>query len=218
MRAVNMECGSLLPLLHRERFPAWGALANVDAECKAAASRRTPKRQRFHAELTAPADVRQSDSCPSRSSWLFPHVSCPQTRPPKPRRRRELQRRRMRPSAQDKRNRLPMNRLRARTSFSNQGQSCPIVPNRVIFLNRSAHTHHSITPPLLPEFGIREFRVFRGRLPFHLFPLNSSYFHFQGVGGLAGFSAMFPCLCFCWLRHSDHVPCRGSMTKSCSSL
>jgi hypothetical protein len=89
----------------------------------------------------------------------------------------------MRPSAQDKRNRLPMNRLRARTSFSNQGQSCPIVPNRVIFLNRSAHTHHSITPPLLPEFGIRVFRVFRGRLPFHLFPLNSSYFHFAAPPG-----------------------------------
>jgi hypothetical protein len=43
MRQVNMECGSLLPLLRQERL----------AESKAAASRRTPKRPGFQAEKTA---------------------------------------------------------------------------------------------------------------------------------------------------------------------
>jgi len=179
MRAVNMECGSpakrrkqlccsnLLPLLHREQFPASGALAKEDAECKAAASRRTPKRQRLHAELTAPAEVRQSDSCPSRSAWLFPHVSCPQ----------KLQRRRMRLSAQNKRNRLPMNHLRARTRFSNRGQSSLIASNRVVLLNQNAR--HSITPSLhhsTTPSGVRGSRIPGiSRLP--PIPLNPSYSH-----------------------------------------
>ena len=72
-----MEAGNWLPLLDRERFPSSvlsailsaaalakeegpakaEALAKEDAESKAAASRRTPKRQSFHAEQTAPAEV-----------------------------------------------------------------------------------------------------------------------------------------------------------------
>jgi hypothetical protein len=47
MRTVAMDCGSLLPLLDRERF----------ADSKAAASRRTPKRHRFHVQQTASAGV-----------------------------------------------------------------------------------------------------------------------------------------------------------------
>src|SRR5208283_2453831 len=57
MRAVNMDCGSLLPLLDRERFPSSLTLAKEDAESKPAASLRTSKRQPFQAEPAAAEQV-----------------------------------------------------------------------------------------------------------------------------------------------------------------
>src|ERR1035441_6157986 len=67
MSAVNMECGSLLPLSDRERFPSAvlsaivstkaEALAKEDAQGKAAASRRAPKRHRVHVQKTASTAV-----------------------------------------------------------------------------------------------------------------------------------------------------------------
>jgi len=88
-----MECGSLLPLLRRERFPssipsavlsaagpakAEGlageeALATEDAESKAAASRRTPKRQGFH-HLTSDNSILYQITdfmIPALQPWLF---------------------------------------------------------------------------------------------------------------------------------------------------